>query len=167
MARTGRPPKPLALRVLEGNPGKRKMPRDIPQPIKMFSAPDPPDRLNEVARDHWIYLAKKLQICGILTEIDVFALEHCCTALSIAQNASKKITETGLVLTIKNEDGSLKTAIKSPFLAVYTEALMLFEKYGSKLGLSPVDRMRLKGIVKEGKGDEFDEFLRTGKAARR
>lgn len=167
MARTGRPPKPLALRLLEGNPGKRKIPKDVPMPTKLHDIPNPPEHLNENAKEHWAYLAGKLQICGILTEIDVYALEHCCVALAIAQNASKKINETGLILTLKNEDGSIKTAIKSPYLAVYTESLMLFEKYGSKLGLSPVDRMRLKGIVKQEKGDEFDEFLRTGKAAQR
>lgn len=167
MARTGRPPKPIALRVLENNPGKRKMPKDVPMPTKLHDIPAPPDHLSGVAKEHWIYLAKKLQVCGILTEIDVYALEHCCTSLAIAQNASIKINETGLVMSIKNEDGSLKTAIKSPFLTVYAEALMLFEKYGSKLGLSPVDRMRLKGVCKQDKGDEFDEFLRTGKAAQR
>lgn len=167
MARTGRPPKPLALRILENNPGKRKMPKDIPNPEKLHDIPTPPEHLNENAKDHWVYLASKLKSCGILTEIDVYALEHCCTALAIAQDASRKINETGLIYATKNDDGSIRAAIKSPYLAVYTEALMLFEKYGSKLGLSPVDRMRLKGICKQEKGDEFDEFLRTGKAAQR
>lgn len=167
MARTGRPPKPLALRILENNPGKRKLPEDIPKPISLHDIPAPPEHLNENAKEHWVYLASKLKSCGILTEIDVYALEHCCTALAIAQEASRKINETSLVLILKNEDGSLKTAVKSPYLAVYTEALLLFEKYGSKLGLSPVDRMRLKGVCKQDKGDEFDEFLRTGKAAQR
>lgn len=160
----GRKPKPLELIKLQGNPGKRAIPKNIPQPCKLYDIPTAPEYLNEIAKERWNYLAPKLVKCGLLTDIDIDTLEQCCVSLSVARMAAKKITENTLVLTMMNDDKTLKYAQKTPYLTVYTEALSIFDKYGAKLGLSPSDRVRLRGIGKK-EDDDFDKFLKTGKAA--
>jgi P27 family predicted phage terminase small subunit len=99
-----------------------------------------------------------------MTEIDVYTLENCCVALSIVRRAAKELIEKNLIFQTKNEDGSLKAVHRTPFLSVWRDALSEFDSNGAKLGLSPSDRVRLRGITKK-EEDEFDEFLKTGKAA--
>lgn len=160
----GRPPKPTELLKLLNNPGKRKIPTDTPQPDKLYNIPRPPKGLNKTAKERWKYLAERLSRCGILTEIDLDVLAACCSSLSIATDAAEKLSEEGLTIETFNENGSLREKKKSPYLTVFCEALMIFDKFGAKLGLSPSDRVRLRGIGKK-EDDEFDEFLKTGKAA--
>lgn len=160
----GRKPKPLELIKLQGNPGKRPIPTDTPQPIKLFNVPDAPAHLDIIGKEIWNYLAPRLVKCGIITEIDIYVLENCCVALSIARKAAHELQKTSLIFASKNEDGSNKSVHKTPYLSVWREALAEFDSNGAKLGLSPSDRVRLRGIGKK-EEDEFDEFLKTGKAA--
>ena len=160
----GRKPKPLELIRLQGNPGKRKIPTDTPQPDKLYDIPRPPKNLNKIAKERWKYLAGRLSKCGILTDIDLDTLEVCCSSLAIAREAAGELSENGLTIETFNENGSLREKKKSPYLSTFCEALIIFDKFGAKLGLSPSDRVRLRGIGKKAE-DEFDEFLKTGKAA--
>ena len=160
----GRKPKPLELIKLHGNPGKRPIPTDTPQPDKLYNVPAAPIYLDEIGKEIWNYLAPKLVKIGIMTELDIYVLENCCVALSVARKASKELQESALVCATKNEDGSNKSIQRTPYLSVWREALSEFDSNGAKLGLSPSDRVRLRGLGKK-EEDEFDEFLKTGKAA--
>ena len=155
----GRKPKPLAILKLTGNPGKRKMPYDTPQPTKLNCIPDAPAHLDEIGKEIWVHLAGELVNSGILTEIDVFALENCCVSLSIARRAAKEMQDNKLVYARKDEDGNIKDIKKTPYLAVYTEALSVFDSNGAKLGLSPSDRVRLKGVGTGEKKNPLEEYL--------
>lgn len=156
----GRKPKPVELKILQGNPGKRPIPDDIPQPGKLYEIPEPPKyhELDAVAIEIWNDLAPKLTRTRILTDHDLNTLAHYCTASSICIMAKKKITEHTLILTFKNEDGTLKHAQKSPFITVYREALDDVIRLGAQLGLSPSERARLH--IK--KDDEKEDFFKQG-----
>ena len=58
MATRGRKPTPTALKVLEGNPGKRKLNDNEPRPEK--KAPSCPKWLEPEAKKEWRRLAKKM-----------------------------------------------------------------------------------------------------------
>jgi phage terminase small subunit len=58
MAGRGRPPKPTALKVLEGNPGKRPLNQNEPKPEK--KAPNCPSWLLPDAKKEWRRLSKEL-----------------------------------------------------------------------------------------------------------
>ncbi len=161
----GRKPKPVELKILQGNPGKRPIPNDIPQPEKLYTAPEAPAWLDDYAKEIWNDLALKLTKAGILSELDINVLAYYCSAASICIMARKRIEDKTLIMTFKNEDGTLKHAQKSPFITVYREALDDVIRLGAQLGLSPSERVRLRGIGKK-ETDEFDEFLKTGKAAK-
>ena len=58
MATRGRKPKPTAIKVLEGNPGKRPLNKFEPAPEK--KAPPCPEWLNGEAKAEWERLADKM-----------------------------------------------------------------------------------------------------------
>lgn len=159
----GRKPKPIELRLLQGNPSRRPIPADVPKADKLYEVPIPPEYLNDIAKECWSYLADKLIKCGIMSNLDVYTLEICCIALSTVRMSAKKIKEDTLVLAVKNEDGSIKSAQKTPYMNVLKDAIEIFDSYGSKLGLSPTDRMRLKEIKEPQKDNPLQEFIKHGK----
>jgi len=71
----GRKPKPTFLKLLQGNPGKRELPQNEPQPAKPKGAvPKAPRHLSDPARKQWRVVAKQLAGANILTELDAHAL---------------------------------------------------------------------------------------------
>ena len=64
MATRGRKPKPTAVKVLEGNPGKRPLNMFEPTPEKI--APECPSWLNDEAKAEWNRLVDKMVELGIL-----------------------------------------------------------------------------------------------------
>ena len=69
MATRGRKPTPTAIKELEGNPGKRKLNDKEPRPEK--KAPSCPKWLEPEAKKEWRRLAKKMELMGVLTEVDM------------------------------------------------------------------------------------------------
>jgi hypothetical protein len=49
MTFTGPPPKPTALKLLEGNPGRQKLPKNEPQPTELPTL-DPPPKVSDDAK---------------------------------------------------------------------------------------------------------------------
>ncbi len=78
MATRGRKPKPTAIKILEGNPGKRQLNEHEPQPMK--KAPSCPKWLEPEAKREWRRLAKTLEAMGVLTEADMAAFAGYCQA---------------------------------------------------------------------------------------
>ena len=78
MAQRGRKPKPTAVKVLEGNPGKRSLNTNEPKPVK--KAPRCPAWLEDEAKKEWKRMAKQMEQLGILTEIDMAAFAGYCQA---------------------------------------------------------------------------------------
>jgi P27 family predicted phage terminase small subunit len=79
MGKRGPRPKPTALRMLEGNPSNRALPKNEPKPPALQpSAAAPPRTLDRVGRAEWRRLAPQLQLLGLLTTVDLSALEICC-----------------------------------------------------------------------------------------
>ena len=78
MGQRGRKPKPSAIRLLEGNAGKRPINLREPKPEK--KAPPCPKWLDPEAKKEWRRLSKKLEQLGILTEADMSVFASYCQA---------------------------------------------------------------------------------------
>ena len=91
MAQRGRKPKPTAIKVLEGNPGKRSLNTAEPKPEK--KAPRCPSWLEEEAKKEWKRMSKQLEQLGILTEIDMAAFAGYCQAYARWKEAEEFIAE--------------------------------------------------------------------------
>ena len=73
---TGRKPKPTALRLLAGNPGKR--PVNAQEPDTGAADLTPPAELTVAARKHWRRLAPMLALSGVLKQSDRDVLALYC-----------------------------------------------------------------------------------------
>ena len=71
MATRGRKPTPTAIKLLEGNPGKRPLNANEPKPEK--KAPSCPKWLEPEAKTEWRRLAKQMEQIGILTQVEMAA----------------------------------------------------------------------------------------------
>ncbi|MBI3357922.1 MAG: P27 family phage terminase small subunit [Nitrospirae bacterium] len=76
----GRKPKPTALKVLQGNPGKRKLNTDEPE--YAIGAPDKPDWLDQYASAEWDRLSAVMLEGRLLTKADWGILLSTCLAYS-------------------------------------------------------------------------------------
>ena len=78
MATRGRKPKPTAMKILEGNPGKRPLNENEPVPPK--GEIKSPAWLLPEAKKEWKRLAPSLEAMGVLTMADWTAFQGYCQA---------------------------------------------------------------------------------------
>ena len=107
MAQRGRKPKPTAVKVLEGNPGKRSLNTAEPKPEK--KAPRCPSWLEDEAKKEWKRMCKQLEQLGILTEIDMAAFAGYCQAYARWKEAEEFITQCSHQSWTDLKHGALKT----------------------------------------------------------
>lgn len=67
----GRKPKPAALKLVDGNPGKRKI---LPEPEPTKGVPPPPDWIGSIALEEYNRIADELNAIGLLARVDQAAL---------------------------------------------------------------------------------------------
>ncbi len=92
----GRKPKPTALKVLEGNPGKRRINGLEPKPPA--SLPTCPGHLSAAAKAEWKRIAKSLNQVGLLTQVDRATMAAYCQTYGRWVEAEEKLAETPLIL---------------------------------------------------------------------
>ena len=118
----GRRPKPTRLRVIEGNKGKRPLPKNEPQPEPGAKAPR---GLSPKAKVAWQSLAPKLDRLGILTEIDALAFATFCETFARYQTAKAALEEHGLTYEWKSPTGS-SVVRKRPEVGIIAAAERVF-----------------------------------------
>lgn len=77
MGRRGPQPQPTKLKLLRGNPGKRPLNDEEPEPEPLPSSACP-KHLKGDARTTWNNLIKPLIECGVITVVDVGVVEMLC-----------------------------------------------------------------------------------------
>jgi len=137
MAR-GRPPKPTALKLIQGNAGKRRLNKNEPAPEAMTEVPSAPIWLGDRAAAIWDQVAPWLVESRILTDTDLHNLEIFCTAYQRWREAQDDITKNGIVVMGARQE------IKNPACTVANECVRQINTFGAALGLDPAARARLK-----------------------
>lgn len=153
----GRPPKPTALKVLAGNPGKRKLNTNEPKP-KLTKGQRPPAHLSDDAKRHWLKLVPELERLGLLSVVDVGMLEMGCTAYSDWKEAVADMEENGKVQNIVREDGSVYRQ-QAPEVSIAKQAWEQYKGFCSEFGLSPGSRTRLRVAGEDRKDAEEERFF--------
>ena len=159
MAR-GRPPKPTALKVIQGNPGKRALNKNAPTPDALAEVPSPPPWLGAIAASIWRQVAPWLVQSKILTDTDLHNLEVFAMAYQRWREAQEDITKNGIVVM------GAKQEIKNPACTVANEAARQISTFGAALGLDPAARARLKPGEESDEENEFLTLLQGGKKGR-
>ena len=153
MAQRGRKPKPTAVKVLEGNPGKRSLNTGEPKPEK--KAPRCPAWLEDEAKKEWKRMAKQMEQLGILTEIDMAAFAGYCQAYARWKEAEEFITQHGSILRTKS--GYVQPV---PQVSIAQTYLKIMNRFAEQFGLTPSSRSRI--IAEDstsGPADEMEALL--------
>ena len=132
----GRKPKPTALKVLEGDPGKRALNIDEPQPPD--GKPSCPTHLLPVAKAEWRRLCSVLHEMGVVTTVDRAALAAYCQAYARWVEAEQKLAD-GPAL-IRTPSGYVQ---QSPWMSIANKQMELMGRYMAELGLTPASRSRI------------------------
>ena len=151
--RAGRKPKPSAIKILEGNPGKRPLNQNEPKPQK--KAPPCPKWLEPEAKKEWKRLARTLEAMGVLTEADMAAFAGYCQAYARWKEAEERITDRGLI--IRTPSGYPQQV---PYISIAQQYLKLMQQFAEQFGLTPAARSRIiAGNGDNGAIDEMDALL--------
>ncbi|MDG9671826.1 phage terminase small subunit P27 family [Hahella sp. CR1] len=148
----GRKPKPVAQKLLAGNPGKRQLNTHEPQ-FSQITNIDCPDWLGDDARRMWELIAPELCAQKIIAITDAHNLEAFCAAYGRWRQAERELAQYGITTTDAN--GGLK---KNPAATVANESLKQLATFGALLGLDPSSRQRLTGGGNHDTSNPFDKF---------
>ena len=153
MATRGRKPKPTALKVLEGNPGKRRLNDNEPKPDK--KAPSCPKWLEPEAKKEWRRLAKKMEMMGVLTEVDMAAFAGYCQAYARWKEAEEFISQHGTI--VKTPSGYWQQV---PQVSIAQTYLKVMNRFAEQFGLTPASRSRIiADNGTHGGADEMEALL--------
>lgn len=151
----GRRPKPTALKLVTGNPGRRPLNSAEPTPPP-YSAP-PPKHLSNTAKETWERLTLLLNSMCVLTIADAFALERLCDIYAEILRYRALIESNGETFEVHSQNGVLIKA--NPAVSMLLDADKRFKSYLVEFGLTPAARTKVRTHDKEKKPDELDEFF--------
>lgn len=156
MGRRGPPKKPTKLRLLEGNPSKRPINHDEPQPPAVRQA-KAPKFLNTTAQTEWNRLAPELIDLGLLTTLDFGLLTMLCHSWSQFVSASERAEKTGMMII-----GKAGRPLRNPYLKIIRDAKAEYLRFSQEFGMGAAARSRIQ-MFEEKKEDPLDQFLDGGK----
>lgn len=148
----GRKPKPTAIKIAEGNRGRRKLDKIEPQPdAGRF---DPPSHLNDVARAEWARLEPELRRLNLLTKLDRANFAGYCQAYARWAFAEEQL-ELKPSLIVKAPSGY---AMPNPYIAIANKSASEMRKFAALFGFSPSDRVRLAVSPEDSPNSEIAEL---------
>lgn len=153
----GPAPAPTKLKELRGNPGKRVLNANEPQP--RVAKVTCPRWLPLVAKREWRRVAPELVRLGLLTVADRAALAAYCEAWAEAIMAHETLQRDGYTFTTAKGYTGVH-----PMVAIKNKALLRMRAFASEFGLTPSARSRLS-VEPPKAADPFDAFLAAVNAA--
>ena len=137
MGTRGPAPKPTVVKMLQGNPGKRALPKGEPKP-GAGRLPSAPRWLSDEAKREWKRIAPRLHAVGLLTEVDGTALGLLCEAFAQYVTAKAVVDREGMLL--MSEKGN---AYQHPAAGLMTQARGELMKWAREFGMTPAARSRI------------------------
>lgn len=159
----GRKPVPTALKLLRGNPGKRRLNELEPRPEA--AVPRCPAFLDGEARKEWRRLSRRLAGLGLLTEIDRGQLAAYCEAWGRYVDAVERVRKTGLIIHVggerDKETGNVSGGFwqQSPFVGVLNKALEQLRTMAAEFGMTPSSRTRIHAAPKPENAKDEERFF--------
>ena len=152
----GRKPKPTILKILEGNPGKQRLPKGEPV-IVQSAMVEPPSFLDAYAVEEWNRLAPRLYEIGVLTPLDRSVFAAYCDSCSEWRRARELMTKGLDGLVSSKASGN---QAKSVLLDIANTAAKNMLKFGVELGLTPSARSRLAIVPGREKKSKFEGLIK-------
>ena len=142
----GRPPKPTALKLVEGNKGKRALPKNEPDPVYLNDL-TPPAWLGPQAAEVWNEIAPRLRRARCLTELDIDALAMGCVAIAQYRQSVRRVGDQLVKAKIIESEITgqpVETGEHvNPWYIVQSMSYKQANNLFSQFGLSPSARTRI------------------------
>lgn len=147
MATRGRPPKPIPLRVLEGNPGKRPLPKQHELDRRGGDPPEAPADLSADQRAVWQHVVDEVGVA--LRPADREVVLVFCVAADTFRKAAKLVEQAGVL--VRGQRGT--EVVRNPAASEARQWAKLVLAAGAELGMTPAARARLAGAPAGEEGD--------------
>ena len=158
MGKRGPAPKPTNLKLLQGNPGKRKLNEDEPKYECSDEIINPPPFLSRYAKKEWKRIIPLLKKNGIISDVDVNTLAAYCQSYHRWIEAEKAVRTYGL--TTVTDKGNI---IQRPEVGIANKAMEAMVKYAKEFGLTPSSRTNLHIKTPDEVDDPLVEFMKGTK----
>jgi P27 family predicted phage terminase small subunit len=141
-------PTPTYLKLLRGNPGKRKLNKNEPRPAIPPAPPPCPEFLDGYAREEWERVSGELFNLRLLTTVDTAVFAVYCNAYSRWRTATERLAamaardELTHGLLIKTKAGD---AVANPLVYIVGHAARDMVRYAGEFGMTPAARSRING----------------------
>ena len=146
MGKRGPRPEPTKLRIVKGNPGKRALPEDEPEPTG--SLPPPPKDLSKAAARIW---TKTLKLCAEwCATIDEETFRQYCTLTATLHELEANIARDGHTV-----DGAMGGTVRNPDSLALTSVGALRLRAAESLGFTPSSRTKVKAIGRKKGADPY------------
>jgi P27 family predicted phage terminase small subunit len=147
-------------KLLEGNPGKTKLPTDYVEPVGDVRRPD---HIDGYAAEVWERVVAAMPP-GVYKATDTGLLAAYCLACARQRDAVYRVKLEGEVITVNGQYGP--KPVRNPWAVMLTEANAQIASLGTKLGLDPIARESIKAPKNPGSG-KFGALvgINGGKAA--
>ena len=142
-----------------GNPGKRPLKHGEPKPDS--DMPDPPEHLDDYAREEWHRLSTGLYNLGILYDIDRELFAAYCSAHSkvrLCHELIKELSKNNRMASLVDEKPS-GISCENVLRKIEAQAALDMLKFGAEFGLTPSSRVRLAIDPGKNKPSKFDGLI--------
>jgi len=155
--------KPTALKILEGNPGKRPLNLNEPKPRPI--PPKCPKWLSKKAKEEWKRTAPILERIGLLTEADRTTFILYCQTYAKWEEAEQFLKEKGTTYAYpkKDKDGNTIAVYIAPYpqVAIARQCADQLIKLSAMFGFDPSSRGRMSIPGRDEEDDPLEELLRS------
>ena len=158
------PRKPTKIKIIQHTFRRDRGPRHEPEPDPLLVVPKPPSHLSPAAKRFWKAAAVHLVSCGILTVLDLAALEITAVEYGMWRELYGEIR---CWVTVTTPDGRVrrrrrtiaeylegKTSHSAPVVQLMRDCWRQFRYYASEFGLTPSSRGRLDIVPAPGTDDD-------------
>lgn len=148
-ANSGRPAKPAALHLLQGNRSKKNIDQllaEVKDPGFPVEAPDMPDWLSADAVAEWQRVVPDLLTLGLVSKLDMMALASYCEAVADWRRFRRLIAEKNAEAEGAGDIQTFATGAKqiSVWRQLANDAEKRANAAGAQFGFSPMARRNLK-----------------------
>ena len=154
---TGRKPKPTNLKIINGNPGKRKLNENEPKPRGEARCPQ---WLHPNAKKEWRRLSAELKRLGLLTSMDMAAFAVYCESYAQYRECVEFTHRHGSTYPVKDEDGRIKMIRPFPQVAQANQHISNIRSFAAEFGFTPSSRGRIELGALENKDSPMAEYLK-------
>jgi P27 family predicted phage terminase small subunit len=148
MTTCGPKTRPAHLKLLAGNPGKRRIPDEI-QPFRLPEPPEPPSFLDAYGVEEWQRLAPELHRLRLLSVVDQAALAGYCASFSRWRNAEEVLklyaardpAVRGLMVK------GARQGIENPMVYIARTSAKEMLRFATEFGFTPAARARIAAGV--------------------